>query len=125
MNRYPTFAGALIAGAALLLVVAGTAGASSHSQGAAHDSHGAAAGSHQQMMKQADVKARVLAVAPDGKSVEIDHLPIPELGWPAMQMSLELEKPELATGIGAGDQVTVTIKQLSATRYVIAHIAKE
>jgi Cu(I)/Ag(I) efflux system periplasmic protein CusF len=125
MKRFNTIAGTMMAGAALLFLVSSTAAASSHSHGSGHDSHGAAAGSHQQMMKQADAKAQVLAVAPDGKSLEIDHLPIPELGWPAMQMSLELENPDLAQGIAAGDQVTVTIRQLSATRYVISGIAKE
>jgi len=123
MKGFTTIAGTMIAGATLLLFVAGSATAASHGHGT-HGSHGAA-DSHQQMMKQVDTTAQVLAVAPDGKSVEIDHLPIPELGWPAMQMSLELENPELATDIAAGDQVTVTIKQLSATRYVIANIIKE
>ncbi len=124
MKRYQTLAVTTIVSSALLFFVAGTAVAASHGHSGHTGGEATAGGSHQQMMKQVDTKAQVLAVAADGKSVEIDHQPIPELGWPAMQMSLDLESPDLATGIATGDQVTVTIKQLSATQYVITNIKK-
>jgi Cu/Ag efflux protein CusF len=125
MNRCQTLTAVATASAALFFLVAGTAVASSHGHTGHTSGAATTADSHQQMMmKQVDAKARVLAVAADGKSVKIDHQPIPELGWPAMQMSLDLESPDLAAGLGAGDQVTVTIKQLSATQYVISNIKK-
>lgn len=114
------------------IIVAGALGAfatgvsaSSHLGHAPDTTHQMAPGAHQEMMKEVSVQAEIVAVAADGTAVEIDHQPIPELGWPAMQMSLELEKPELAEGIAAGDQVTVAIKQLSPTQYVITDIVKE
>ncbi|BDD86855.1 copper-binding protein [Desulfofustis limnaeus] len=109
-----------------LFVFSSPAFAANHGQ-AGHAAHGAAAGHGEPgaAMKQVVTSAEVLAVAPDGSSLEIDHPPIPALGWPAMQMSLSLEKPELAEGIGAGDRVQVAIRQLSATEYVITEVTKE
>lgn len=113
--------------AVILFAVTSPAFAANHGH-AEHATPGAAAAGQSEsdkVVKQVVTSAEVLSVAPDGSSLEIDHPAIPELGWPAMQMSLNLEKPELAEGIGVGDRVQVAIRQLSATEYVISEVAKE
>ncbi len=116
---------ATLIGTIIVFMSIGGAGAASH--GHADHAGGAApaVGQEHQQLKEVAVQAEVLGVAADGSAVEIDHPPIPELGWPAMQMSLDLAGPGLADGIAAGDTVLVTIKQLSATQYVISEISKQ
>ncbi|WP_027390178.1 copper-binding protein [Chrysiogenes arsenatis] len=106
--------------------------ASSHgnSHGSTHgnshgSSHGTSHGATQKADKKASVQAEILGIAADGKSVDVDHAPIREFGWPAMQMSLELQNANVAKDIAVGDKVMLEIKQKSATEYVITKITKQ
>ncbi len=86
--------------------------------------HGAAAG-QEMAAKVVSTPAEIVAVAADRKSLEIDHPPIPALGWPAMAMSMPLADPALAEGLAAGDRVTLEISRKSATEYVISGLTKK
>ncbi|MEE4134771.1 MAG: copper-binding protein [Desulforhopalus sp.] len=117
-----TIAVTLLGVAGLALMPAAPSAASSHS----HATHGHAGHDTAQMNnKRVSTPVEIIAVAPDGTSIEVDHPPIPQLGWPAMQMSLNLADPALAEGLAAGDKATVEIEQLSATEYVISKIKKD
>jgi Cu/Ag efflux protein CusF len=117
-----TIAVTLLAVAGLALMPAVPSAASSHS----HSTHGHAAhGTAEKSMKKVATPVEIIAIAADGTSIEVDHPPIPQLGWPAMQMSLNLADPALAEGLVAGDKATVEIEQLSATDYVISKIKKD
>lgn len=117
-----TIALTLLGLAGLALLPAASSAASAHS----HSSHNHAAhDAAQASIKRVTTPVEILAVAADGSSIEVDHPPIPQLGWPAMQMSLNLADPALAEGLAAGDKATVEIEQLSATEYVISKINRE
>lgn len=125
MKRTVTTITAALLGVASLALMPAITTASSH-QSHSHSAHNQAAhGAAQEELKRVTTPVEILAVAPDGASIEVDHPPIPQLGWPAMQMSLNLADPALADGLAVGDKATVEIEQLSATEYVISKITKE
>jgi Cu(I)/Ag(I) efflux system periplasmic protein CusF len=117
-----TIALTLLGVVGLTLMPAAPFAASSHSHAAhGHAGHDTA----QTNSKRVTTPVEIIAVAADGTSIEVNHPPIPQLGWPAMQMSLNLADPALAEGLAAGDKATVEIEQLSATDYVISKIKKD
>ncbi len=59
--------------------------------------------------KEYDIKGKVVAVAPDKKSVTLDHEDIPGL-MKAMEMEFTVEDPKVLEGIGPGDQVQGRLK---------------
>ena len=54
--------------------------------------------------KQYEVQGRVVEVAPDGRTVTLDHEDIPGL-MKGMEMKFTAEDPAMLEGIEAGDQV--------------------
>ncbi len=65
---------------------------------------------------EGDVAAtgRVMDVSADGSTVMLDHEPVPELGWPGMQMRFALRGEVETRGLGAGDVVSFRFRQTDA-----------
>lgn len=55
-------------------------------------------------------------------TVTLNHEPIPELRWPAMEMDLPLRDAEMASGFEAGDAVRFTLEQVGETDYEIIEL---
>lgn len=53
----------------------------------------------------------VLSVAPEKGEIELEHAPIPELGWPAMEMMFPLGDGVDASGLKPGDRVMFDLEK--------------
>ena len=67
--------------------------------------------------------AKVVAVDPAKKTVELDHEAIPELQMKAMKMEYPVADPKLLEGLKAGDSVQGKVKAESG-KYTITNLEK-
>jgi Cu(I)/Ag(I) efflux system membrane fusion protein len=49
--------------------------------------------------------------AVEAGGITLDHAPVPSLKWPAMTMSFQLSRPDVARGLKAGDTVRFRFRQ--------------
>lgn len=70
-----------------------------------------------------DVKAKVIGVAADKKSVTLDHEDIPGL-MKAMEMKFKVENPEVLDGVKPGDRVHGKLK-VKAGDYIISELHRQ
>jgi Cu(I)/Ag(I) efflux system periplasmic protein CusF len=110
----------IIAATSLVFALSATALAASHG----HGGHGKSNPPAADQAQVVTANGVVTAIDPAGKSITLDHEPIPALNWPAMTMDLDLADPALAEGLQAGDAVVFELKRLGATDYVITAIRK-
>lgn len=73
--------------------------------------------------KQYDVKAKVVAVDIDKKTVTLDHEDIPGL-MKAMEMKFSVEDAKVLEGIKPGDEVHGKLKVKSGNNYTITELRK-
>lgn len=66
-------------------------------------------------------KAVVRKLMPDQGKVNLDHDPIPELGWPSMTMDFDLHPGVSVEGLNVGDTVEITLVE-GANGYLINEI---
>jgi Cu/Ag efflux protein CusF len=71
-----------------------------------------------------DIKAKVVSVAADKKSVNLDHEAIPALDMMAMKMDFRVENPKVLEGIKSGDAVKGRLKQ-TADGLVVTSLQKQ
>ena len=93
------------------------ASAAAPASGAAPSAQSGAAptqASHQGTGKVVEVSAQ---------EVTLDHGPIASMQWPAMQMAFKLARPELATGVKAGDAVRFSFTQ-AGDAYVVQSLER-
>jgi len=64
----------------------------------------------------------VEAIMPDQGTIRLAHEPIPEIGWPAMNMSFELADGLELDGIDPGDQVEFEMVETPEGAWMIIHI---
>ncbi len=66
-------------------------------------------------------RAIVRGLMPEQRKVNLEHDPIPELGWPAMVMDFELHTGVSVEGLNIGDTVQITLVQ-GGNGYLISDI---
>ncbi|ADH87157.1 copper-binding protein [Desulfurivibrio alkaliphilus] len=108
----------IIAGASIIFALSAPALAASHG----HGGHGKSSGATADQAQVVTANGVVTATDPAGKTITLNHEPIPALNWPAMTMDLDLADPALAKGLQPGDKIVFELKRLSATDYVIIAI---
>ena len=64
----------------------------------------------------------VQSVDAEAPSVNIDHDPIDELGWPQMVMDLDLADASLADDLAAGDEIMFYLRENEEGDYEIAEV---
>lgn len=68
------------------------------------------------------VQADAVVHAIDGAKVNLTHDPIPAIGWPKMTMDLSLLEGADASGIQAGDAVTIELRRGPSGLFGISRI---
>ena len=66
-------------------------------------------------------RAVVRKLMPEQGKVNLDHDPIPELGWPSMTMDFDLHKGVSVEGLKIGDTIQITLVE-GANGYLISEI---
>lgn len=61
--------------------------------------------------RTADARARVLAVAEDGREITLDHGPLDAIGMGAMTMAFDVAADTDVTVFGRGDLLEIRVKQ--------------
>ena len=72
-------------------------------------------------MKMPVAKAVVKKLMPEQNKVNLDHAPIPELGWPSMVMDFDVADGVSLEGLNEGDNIQITL-QKGDNGYVISNI---
>jgi Cu(I)/Ag(I) efflux system membrane fusion protein len=72
-------------------------------------------------MKMPVAHAVVRKLMPEQGKVNLDHDPIPELGWPSMTMDFDLQKGVSVNGLKEGDEIEITLMK-SDQGYLISKI---
>jgi membrane fusion protein, copper/silver efflux system len=62
----------------------------------------------------------IVAAAPEGGLITLEHEPVPALKWPGMTMPFQLAQPELGKGLKAGDKVHFSFRQQDGKSVVTA-----
>ena len=71
------------------------------------------------------VHAKALVNSIGDETANVSHDPIPEIGWPAMTMDLQLlENAQMMGEISAGDEVTLMLVKSDNGMYAIGAIMK-
>lgn len=71
------------------------------------------------------VHAKALVNSIGDETANVSHDPIPEIGWPAMTMDLQLlENAQMMGEISAGDEVTLMLVKSDDGMYAIGAIMK-
>ncbi|MBO9433640.1 copper-binding protein [Ruegeria sp. R13_0] len=71
------------------------------------------------------VHAKALVNSIGDETANVSHDPIPEIGWPAMTMDLQLlENAQMMGEISAGDEVTLMLVKSDGGMYAIGAIMK-
>ena len=71
------------------------------------------------------VHAKALVNSIGDETANVSHDPIPEIGWPAMTMDLQLlENAQMMGEISAGDEVTLMLVKGDGGMYAIGAIMK-
>ena len=62
----------------------------------------------------------VVAAAPEGGLITLEHEPVPALKWPGMTMPFPLAQPDLGKGLKPGDKVHFTFRQQDGKSVITA-----
>ena len=85
------------------------------------DANGAMKNNEASATKMPTATAVVKKLMPEEGRVNLDHAPIPELGWPSMIMDFDLAEDVSLQGLKVGDKVQITLRQ-GDSGYVIRDI---
>lgn len=72
-------------------------------------------------MKTYPAMGKIMSIQPERKSVKLDHGPVPELGWPSMNMTFVLADKIDATDMKPGDNVQFKFRE-SGKGYVVTSL---
>ena len=72
---------------------------------------------------EAEAKARINTVNAEAGMVNVDHGPIPEIGWPAMTMDIAVTRRVDLTTVKPGSDVLIKLKKGRDNQFRIVDIA--
>lgn len=72
---------------------------------------------------EANGKGIINSIDPEGRSINITHEPMPDLGWPEMTMDLQVTRKVDLSKTSVGDAVAFTIKLGRDKKYRVIELA--